>query len=572
MRPSYQILAFALMLLVTACAAPASRPTDLGAQPRTSPSAPHERKAIEILIRGGPNAFITEVGGLSGPTARPSRYFHEFVNAYVTTRDHDDEVAPHLAAALPSLDDGTWKLLPDGGMEVTWKLRPGVKWQDGKDLTSDDVRFSWEVASDPLTLVGAPTIARFVDRVDTPNAQTFVMHWKETNQLGGELGERQFDVFPRHVLEESYRADPAGFSNHPYLTNPDAFVGSGAYRPLEWERESYVVVEAWDGYFLGRPKIDRVTFRVIPDSRTALANLLSDAADASYLALEYPESRILEREWLASGKGSVQLSPSAAQYLLPQFKAELTTPPDLLNPQVRRALMHAMNRQDITDALDLGPGMVADSTTLSGTAIGDAVARDVVRYPYDPARATALLAEAGWKLGADGMLIKDGRRFEVEFRAPPGSATAVVFPVIEQQYHAVGVTLTLQHYLPANIEEQVTYPGLLAIGLPTNNLVFAQRWHSRFIAGPQTHYAGANLMGYAEPKTDAAIDRLLMAVRREDQLRYWGEAWRRITEDAAILPMYYQVDSYAARKGLVGLQPRNPLGGAAYQIHLWEAP
>ena len=572
MRPFCQLLTLVLMLLVTACANPVSRPSDMGSQSGVSPNAPPERKAIEILIRGGPNAFIADVGGLSGPTARPSRYFHEFVNAYVTTRDHDDEVAPHLAAALPSLESGTWKLLPDGGMEITWKLRPGIKLHDGTDLTSDDVKFAWEVASDPLTLVGASTIARFVDRVDTPDAQTFVMHWKQTNQLGGELGERQFDVFPRHALEESYRTDPAGFSNLPYLTSLDAFVGAGPYRPTEWERGSFVVVKAWDGYFLGRPRIDRITFRVIPDSRTALANLLSEAADASYLALEYPESRILEREWSASGKGVVQLAPGGAQYLLPQFKTELTAPPDLLNVQVRKALMHAMNRQDLTDALDLGPGMVADSTTLPGTAIGDAVGSAVVRYPYEPSRAAALLSEAGWQPGAEGMLIKDGRRFEVEFRAPPGSATAVVFPILEQQYRVVGITLTLQHYVPANIQEQVTYPGLLSIGLPTNNLTFAQRWHSRSIAGPQTRYAGANVMGYAEPTTDAAIDRLLMAVRREDQLRYWGEAWRRITEDVAILPMYYNVDSYAARKGLMGLQPRNPLGGAAYQIHLWEAP
>jgi len=571
MQPTYRMFAAAMLFALTACAAPSSRPADMAAQPGASPGAPAQRKAVEILIRGGPNAFVTAAGGLAGPTARPSRYFHEFVNGYVTVRDHEDEVAPHLAAALPSLDNGTWKVLPDGRMEVTWKLRPGIKWHDGKDLTSDDVKFAWEVDSDPLTQVGASTIARYLDRVDTPDAQTFVMHWKETHQLGGELGERELDLLPRHVLEEPYRADPAGISNHPYLTSPEAFVGSGPYRPTEWERGSHVVVEAWDGYFLGRPKIDRITFRVMPDSRTALANLLSDASDASYLALEYPEARILEHEWSKSGKGVLQFAPDAVQYLLPQFRAELVTPPDLLNPQIRKALMHAMNRQDLTDGLDLGPGMVADSTTLPGTPIGDAVGSAVVRYPYDPTRAAALLADAGWQMGPDGLLTKDGRRFDVEYRGPPGSATAVVFPLLEQQYRRAGITLTLRHYLPANLEEQVTYPGLFSIGLPTNNLVFAQRWHSRFIAGPQTRYAGANLMGYAEPATDAAIDRLLTAVRREDQLRYWGEAWRRITEDVAILPMYYIVGSYPVRKGLTGLQPRNPLGSPAYQIHLWEA-
>lgn len=571
MHRTYHGLSIAMLIVLAACAAPTSRPAGLSAQPSTLSGAPAQRKVLEILMRTEPNAFIT-AQGLVGQNARPSRYFHEFVNGYVTVRDPEDEVAAHLAVSLPSLDNGTWNVLPDGRMEVTWKLRPGIKWHDGKDLSSDDVKFAWEVASDPVTLFGASTIARYLDRIDTPDASTFVMYWKETNQLGGELGERQFEILPRHVLEGSYRADPAGLPNHPYLTSPEAFVSSGPYRPGEWERGSHLALDAWDGYFLGRPKIDRVVFRVIPDSRTALSNLLADSADASYLTLEYPESRILEREWSTSGKGVVQFSPSAVTMMLPQFKSELTSPPDLLNLQVRRALMHAMDRQDLTDGLDYGPEMIAHSTAYPGTAIGDAVAPVVARYPHDPARAAALLAEAGWQPSADGLLTKAGRRFEVEFRGLPNSATAVVFPILEQQYRRAGITLSLKHYLPTNLEDQVTYPGLLSTGLTTNTLIFSQRWHSRFIAGPQTRYSGENRMGYSEPATDAAIDRLLTAVRREDQLRYWGEAWRRITEDVAILPMYYQVDSYVVRKGFVGLQPRNPLGAPAYQVHLWEAP
>ena len=254
MQLSYPVFAVAMLLALIGCATPASRQSDL-ANPGGAPNgAPPQRKAIEILIRGGPNAFVTEAGGLAGPTARPSRYFHEFVTAYITVRDHEDEVVPHLAAALPSLDNGSWKLLPDGRMDVTWKLRPGVKWHDGKELTSDDVKFSWELLSDPSTMVGATTIARYIERIDTPDAHTFVMQWKETNQLGGELGERQFDVVPRHVLEPAYRADPAGIANHPYLTSPEAFVGSGPYRPIEWERGSHVVVEAWERISLVGPK------------------------------------------------------------------------------------------------------------------------------------------------------------------------------------------------------------------------------------------------------------------------------------------------------------------------------
>src|SRR5437879_1748152 len=100
----HQMFTVLILLALTACAAPASGPIGATAQPAVPPGVPPQRKSIEIVTRAGPNAFVTEAGGLAGPTARPSRYFHEFVNAYVTVRDGDDEVAPHLAAALPSLE------------------------------------------------------------------------------------------------------------------------------------------------------------------------------------------------------------------------------------------------------------------------------------------------------------------------------------------------------------------------------------------------------------------------------------------------------------------------------------
>jgi peptide/nickel transport system substrate-binding protein len=100
-------------------------------------------------------------------------------------------------------------------------------------------------------------------------------------------------------------------------------------------------------------------------------------------------------------------------------------------------------------------------------------------------------------------------------------------------------------------------------------MIFAQRWHSNFIAGPP-RYVGENRQGYVNPASDAALDRLLRAVRREDQLRYWAESWKVITEDVAAIPMFYTLNTYIVRKGLTGLQPRNPLGNAAYRVHQWD--
>src|SRR5437879_9468372 len=87
-----------------------------------------------------------------GAAAVPTRYFKEFPNAYLTTLDQQDENVPWMAAQLPSLDDGTWKVREDGKMEVTWKLRPGIHWQDGEEVTAEDLQFSWDIGRDRSTL------------------------------------------------------------------------------------------------------------------------------------------------------------------------------------------------------------------------------------------------------------------------------------------------------------------------------------------------------------------------------------------------------------------------------------
>ena len=228
-----------------------------------------QRRSITIAFPAEINALATQLE-LVGTNALPSRYMHEFLKAYLTVRNHDDLVEAHLAAELPSLDNGTWKVLDDGRMEVTWRLRPGVRWHDGTELTAADVRFSWEVNAEQTIPLGAQSPARQIDRVETPDPHTIVMHWRTTSPLGAEMTEREMDVLPEHVLGAAFAADPSSLLSHPYLQNPDAFVGAGPYRPTDRVLGSHITVEAFDSYFLGRPKIGRVTFRFFEDERGAL--------------------------------------------------------------------------------------------------------------------------------------------------------------------------------------------------------------------------------------------------------------------------------------------------------------
>ena len=552
------------LVLVVGCSAPPPR-EDL---PAPQPPLPPERKAITIALPSDVNALVTGVD-LVGRNALPSRYVHEFLNSYLTSLNGEGRVVPSLAAELPSLDNGTWKVLDDGRMEVTWKLRRGVVWHDGHELTASDVRFGWEVYTNPATSLGARSPVRATDQIEIIDPHTFVLRWMMTSQQGNELGERELDVLPLHLLEETFLADPAAFASHPFLTSPEDFVGSGPFRPTEWGRGTHLTAVAFDGYFMGRPLLDAVTFVFIVDPRNAATNVLSGAVDVAYQSLGVEETRFVQQQWKSSGGGAVLLQPSNFRHLLPQLRTERASPMELRTPGVRRALAHALDREEMVEALGIDVDLIADSIAVPGTSVGDAVAKMVVRYRYDPARALALLESDGWRRGADGRLGRDGRTFDLTLRSPGGDPEAV-FPVMQRKYSEIGIALQFDPLVGQSPEDTALFPGLIFAGLPVNSLSFANRWHSRQIAGPPNRYTGSNLHGYANTATDRAIEQLEDALRPAEQQHFWAESWRLITEDAAVLPLYYYPSSYVVRKGLSGVLPHHPLGAPAYQVHLWD--
>src|SRR5207249_10114968 len=124
---------FLVLLMGVACSGPVSSPAS-GPAPGDAPKAPPQRKAITIALQAEVNALATASNQV-GINSNPSRFFHEFVNAYLTFRDPNNDVRPWIAAELPAVDAGTRKVAADGSMALTWKLRPGVRSHDGTQRT-----------------------------------------------------------------------------------------------------------------------------------------------------------------------------------------------------------------------------------------------------------------------------------------------------------------------------------------------------------------------------------------------------------------------------------------------------
>ena len=561
-------LAVLVMFTMTACATPAAAPgisSENHAQPAPA------RKRLTIAVQAEINALTTGIGQAAA-NSPPSRFFHEFTNAYLTTRDANDDVQPWLVTKLPSLDDGTWAVADDGRMDVTWKLRSGVKWHDGRELTADDVKFGWEAARDPITQLKPTGVATLIEGIDTPDPYTAVFHWKRTSYQGGEIGESQMEVLPRHALDTALQADKENFPNNPYFTTPEQFVGSGPYRPLRWEKGAEITLEAFDAYFLGRPKIDQVTMKFIRDAQTGMANLLAGSVDMSYQEIGFEQAKYVREEWAKSNGGTVELQLNHVRHLLPQLRPDVASPADLTNVQVRRALMYAMDRAELAEAMLPGEGQPADSITYPTSAIGKATAERVVKYGYDPARAAAMLEEAGWRRGADGMLQKGSDRFQLEYRSSGATFDAgALFAPTQQQLQRVGVDFVFHEIATTNTPaDTAIYPGVWFTSVPPDSLPALTRFNGRLIASQENRYTGQNRNAYANPAADHFIDAIDSSLRMDDRARNWAELWRVLTEDVALFPMYYFPVPFVVSSRVGGVFPANPINPPTYQLQNWD--
>lgn len=562
----------AVASIATACT-PGGPPGQGGSD--TGPGTTPTRKAITISLEGEINALATELdsAGVSGL----SSYLHSFLHDYGTVAGDRGEILPQLVAGLPSLDDGSWEVHDDGRMDVTWKLRQGVLWHDGTEFTSADIKFGWQVTVDDAAPLGnVPTESKAVTAIDTLDPYTVVMHWKARNRFGAQMMRSQFNILPKHLLEEDFLANKAAFGGHGYFTSTDAVIGTGPYRAAEWVRGSHLTAQAFDGYYQGRAKIDSVTFRFISDEQTTLANVLAGEIDVANRGLGWTGVQTLQQQWESTGAGKVQNQPTNWRHVLFQFRPELASPSSLLDARLRKALIHGVDRVALVDGLFPGAGaeLVAHSIGYPGTPIGDAVEKSIVKYNYDPTRASQLLAEAGWQKGGDGNLVNSstGERFQMEFNAGGGDEDDKSFALAEANYRPLGIELFYQSFggRRQTPQESVTFTGLQKTGFPFNHPRFAGRWDSREVAGPENRYASGNRSGYANPQYDAAIDRLSQSLREADELRAWGEAWKILTEEAAVMSLFFVPQPIAVRTGVEGVFPENASGEATWRVHTWE--
>ena len=378
---------------------------------------PKPSRALVVAHRYEPSNLAAKVLGSNGPL-NTSRLF----NATLALYDDKGLARPYLAEALPELNTDTWRLFPDGRMETTYRLRSGLTWQDGTPLTANDFAFALRVYKDPGLGVFIRTPHGSIDNVVAPDARTVLIQWKAPHPDAGVLSFGDLDPLPTHLLEAPFGDYAQGTTTRDgFLANSfwtTDYVGAGPFRLNRWDPGVQLQGTAFDGHALGRPKIDRIIIRITIDENTVLAAVLTggqfDYTKENTLRFEHLLQ--LRNEWMPSGKGVGVGVAGTAVYLNLQLRPDSVGDQALLDPRVRRALAHSLDREALNDGVFNGIGFPTESVVPPSAPFYPDLDRAMTKYPLDANRADQLMADAGFTRDGEGLFANtQGRRLRVDF-------------------------------------------------------------------------------------------------------------------------------------------------------------
>ncbi|HEV2186774.1 MAG TPA: peptide ABC transporter substrate-binding protein [Stellaceae bacterium] len=494
-------------------------------------------------------------------------YVLGFTTRPFTVFDADWKLVCLLCTELPSFENGraVKTQLPDGktGVDLTYTIRADATWGDGVPVTTDDVKFTYEVGRNKDSAISNAELYRRILSVDAKDDKTFTLHFDRLTYEYAAIDD--FVLLPAHLERDAF-ADPAQYRLRTLYgtdpTNPGLY--NGPYRVSELVQGSHIVLEPNPHWTGPKPPFHRITIRAIENSAAMEANLLSGTIDMVAGEMGLPLDEALAFDKRHGADFAIVYKPGLT---FEHVDCNLDAPA-LADRRVREALLLGPDRAAIVNSLFAGRQEVANSFV---NPLDKGFTDDVPRYAYDPAKAQQLLEDAGWHLQPDGTRKNaDGKVLSLELTTTAGNRSReLVEQVLQSQWKKIGVAIRI-HNEPARVLFGETVPHRhfeLAMyawsSAPENEP--RSIFHSKEIPSADNGYSGQNAVGYNNPEMDRIIDTLETELDPAKRKALWAEAQLLYATDLPSLPLYFRSDAFVLPKWLTGLKPT----GNQYPSSLW---
>ena len=444
----------------------------------------------------------------------------------------------------------SWDVSKDG-LEITFHLRKNVRWHDGEPFTSADVLYTYRVTVDPSTPTAYSGDFMAVKKAEAPDPYTFRASYDKP--FAPALASWGTAILPRHLLEGR------DITKSPLARHP---VGTGPFRFREWVTGEKIVLDCNPDYFEGRPYLDGYILRVIPDLSTMFLELRAEGIDWMNLTpLQY--RRQTDNALFRKKYRKYRYPAFAYTYLGYNLKSPL-----FRDRRVRQAISHAVNKEEIIEGVLLGLGQEATGPFKPGSW---AYNPRVKRYPFDPARSKALLAEAGWRdTDGDGIVERDGKPFAFEIITNQGNEVrAKCAEIIQRRLSDVGIAVKIRVIEWAAFINDFINKGRFDATLLGWTITLEPDpydvWHSS-----KTKPGELNFISYVNPEVDELLEKGRETFNREERKRCYDRFQEILAEDQPYTFLFVP-DALPIISGRVrGIDPAP--AGIGYNFIRWYVP
>jgi peptide/nickel transport system substrate-binding protein len=456
-----------------------------------------------------------------------------------------------LATDVPTPENGG---VSADGLTITYHLRHDVKWSDGVPLTSADVKWSWQAIVNPNNNVVSRHGYDYIASVDTPDDYTVVVHLKQkfspfVNTFFAE-SDQPYMIAPAHVLSKYPNVNQIPFNSKPLVTD-------GPFKFVEWARGDHIALARNDDFFLGKPGLDKIDVKVIPDEDTSVSLLQTHEIDYMFQASmqtyqvihALPDVKIV---WVnVNGYSSIYLNCSH------EF---------LKDPIVRRAISYAIDRAFVVHALTF------DTQTIASEDVPNwmwAFNPNVPVFEREAAKAHDLLTQAGWSPGEDGIMRKDGKRLSLVLVTNNSNTTRRREALLIQGFlSAVGIDVSIKSYPGDVLFAPAGMGGILQLGKYDMSLA---GWYAGIDPDDSSQLmcknfppGGYNYSRYCNPEMEAQQQRALTHYDQPTRKDAYFRIQQLLARDNPMLYDYYLKQMEPISVDFKGFDP-NPV------VESWNA-